>query len=182
MTFLTRNRGTISASGAWRMRITTSQQQGDVRDKPQTDRRGDCCVRACEPCIRSGGHHQSGACGPYSPAPSCQNAGATAPTPPAGRSGNIDGPPIVRPIATTPGRLRRSPQQAQSRARPSAPQQPSPQRRLRLGQCLRLMTSRGALRRPGLVWPVGYHTTRNGIICRPGTMFKGSDGLMHLCQ
>ncbi|CCD94230.1 conserved exported hypothetical protein [Bradyrhizobium sp. ORS 375] len=26
------------------------------------------------------------------------------------------------------------------------------------------------------------YATRNGLVCRPGTMFKGSDGLMHICQ
>ncbi|MGJ4945497.1 hypothetical protein ACQR1W_33385 [Bradyrhizobium sp. HKCCYLS1011] len=26
------------------------------------------------------------------------------------------------------------------------------------------------------------YATRNGISCRPGTMFKGADGAMHLCQ
>ncbi|WP_315705135.1 MULTISPECIES: hypothetical protein [unclassified Bradyrhizobium] len=36
--------------------------------------------------------------------------------------------------------------------------------------------------------PTGYYgnwdsyATRNGLACRPGTMFKGSDGVMHLCQ
>ncbi|MGJ5149125.1 MULTISPECIES: hypothetical protein [unclassified Bradyrhizobium] len=36
--------------------------------------------------------------------------------------------------------------------------------------------------------PNGYYgdwnsyATRNGLVCRPGTMFKGSDGLMHICQ
>jgi hypothetical protein len=36
--------------------------------------------------------------------------------------------------------------------------------------------------------PNGYYgdwnsyATRNGLVCRPGTMFKGSDGVMHLCQ
>ncbi|MCP1762546.1 hypothetical protein [Bradyrhizobium japonicum] len=26
------------------------------------------------------------------------------------------------------------------------------------------------------------YAARNGIVCRPGTYFKGSDGLQHLCQ
>ncbi|XUJ36272.1 hypothetical protein ACQ5SK_15130 [Bradyrhizobium japonicum] len=26
------------------------------------------------------------------------------------------------------------------------------------------------------------YAARNGIVCRPGTYFKGSDGLLHLCQ
>ncbi|WP_315719519.1 MULTISPECIES: hypothetical protein [unclassified Bradyrhizobium] len=26
------------------------------------------------------------------------------------------------------------------------------------------------------------YATRNGLVCRPGTMFKGSDGAMHICQ
>jgi len=26
------------------------------------------------------------------------------------------------------------------------------------------------------------YAARNGIVCRPGTYFKGSDGLRHLCQ
>lgn len=36
--------------------------------------------------------------------------------------------------------------------------------------------------------PNGYYgdwnsyATRNGLACRPGTMFKGADGAMHLCQ
>jgi hypothetical protein len=36
--------------------------------------------------------------------------------------------------------------------------------------------------------PNGYYgdwnsyATRNGLVCRPGTMFKGADGAMHLCQ
>ncbi|MGY4307786.1 hypothetical protein ACVIJ6_005029 [Bradyrhizobium sp. USDA 4369] len=36
--------------------------------------------------------------------------------------------------------------------------------------------------------PNGYYgdwnsyATRNGLVCRPGTMFKGSDGAMHICQ
>ncbi|GLH77798.1 hypothetical protein SSBR45G_27060 [Bradyrhizobium sp. SSBR45G] len=36
--------------------------------------------------------------------------------------------------------------------------------------------------------PNGYYgdwnsyATRNGLVCRPGTVFKGSDGLMHICQ
>jgi hypothetical protein len=28
----------------------------------------------------------------------------------------------------------------------------------------------------------GTYATRNGIVCRPGTYFKGPDGLRHLCQ
>ncbi|UFZ06521.1 hypothetical protein LQG66_09585 [Bradyrhizobium ontarionense] len=36
--------------------------------------------------------------------------------------------------------------------------------------------------------PNGYYgdwnsyATRNGLVCRPGSVFKGSDGLMHICQ
>ena len=26
------------------------------------------------------------------------------------------------------------------------------------------------------------YATRNGIVCRPGTYFKGADGVRHLCQ
>ncbi|MGY3451756.1 hypothetical protein [Bradyrhizobium sp. USDA 4353] len=26
------------------------------------------------------------------------------------------------------------------------------------------------------------YATRNGLVCRPGTMFKGADGAMHICQ
>ena len=26
------------------------------------------------------------------------------------------------------------------------------------------------------------YATRNGIVCKPGTYFKGADGLRHLCQ
>lgn len=26
------------------------------------------------------------------------------------------------------------------------------------------------------------YASRNGIVCRPGTYFKGADGLRHLCQ
>jgi len=26
------------------------------------------------------------------------------------------------------------------------------------------------------------YATRNGIVCRPGTNYKGADGLQHLCQ
>jgi hypothetical protein len=26
------------------------------------------------------------------------------------------------------------------------------------------------------------YAARNGIVCRPGTYFKGADGLRHLCQ
>jgi hypothetical protein len=26
------------------------------------------------------------------------------------------------------------------------------------------------------------YATRNGIVCRPGTYFKGADGARHLCQ
>jgi hypothetical protein len=28
----------------------------------------------------------------------------------------------------------------------------------------------------------GSYAARNGIVCRPGTYFKGDDGLQHLCQ
>jgi hypothetical protein len=33
-------------------------------------------------------------------------------------------------------------------------------------------------------WHGSWNTyaTRNGIVCRPGTYFKGADGLRHLCQ
>jgi hypothetical protein len=33
-------------------------------------------------------------------------------------------------------------------------------------------------------WHGNWNTyaTRNGIVCRPGTYFKGPDGLRHLCQ
>jgi hypothetical protein len=33
-------------------------------------------------------------------------------------------------------------------------------------------------------WHGNWNTyaTRNGIVCRPGTYFKGDDGLQHLCQ
>jgi hypothetical protein len=33
-------------------------------------------------------------------------------------------------------------------------------------------------------WHGNWNTyaTRNGIVCRPGTYFKGADGLRHLCQ
>ncbi|WP_439370541.1 hypothetical protein ACRQ5Q_37190 [Bradyrhizobium sp. PMVTL-01] len=26
------------------------------------------------------------------------------------------------------------------------------------------------------------YAARNGIVCRPGTSYKGADGLQHLCQ
>ncbi|MGF6305865.1 hypothetical protein ABIB82_000715 [Bradyrhizobium sp. i1.8.4] len=33
-------------------------------------------------------------------------------------------------------------------------------------------------------WSGDWNTyaTRNGIVCRPGTYFKGADGLRHICQ
>ncbi|MCP3405950.1 hypothetical protein [Bradyrhizobium sp. CCGB01] len=33
-------------------------------------------------------------------------------------------------------------------------------------------------------WHGNWNTyaARNGIVCRPGTYFKGADGLLHLCQ
>ena len=33
-------------------------------------------------------------------------------------------------------------------------------------------------------WHGNWNTyaTRNGIVCKPGTYFKGADGLRHLCQ
>ena len=33
-------------------------------------------------------------------------------------------------------------------------------------------------------WQGNWNTyaARNGIVCRPGTYFKGADGLQHLCQ
>ncbi|OKO92528.1 hypothetical protein AC629_00350 [Bradyrhizobium sp. NAS80.1] len=35
-----------------------------------------------------------------------------------------------------------------------------------------------------LGWHGDWNTyaTRNGIVCRPGTYFKGADGVRHLCQ
>ena len=32
--------------------------------------------------------------------------------------------------------------------------------------------------RAGPLW----YAARNGIVCRPGTWYKGADGLQHICQ